>query len=129
MEKIRQFLYGRYGNDALNTALIILGCAVTFLMSVFRVPDGSLIGLIPYAFALGRGLSRNTVKRRRENEKFVAFIGPWRKYIVNKINQIRDKEHKYYHCPRCHHVLRVPKGMGKIKISCPHCSKEFVKKT
>lgn len=40
----------------------------------------------------------------------------------------KDKTHKILRCPGCGEKLRVPKGAGKINISCPHCGTKFVKK-
>ncbi len=132
LDKFRQFMYGRYGiNDALNIFLIIIGAVITLILSLFfyRTPFTRLIGLIPYGIAIFRILSKNYEARARENRKFLEISAPWRSFITKKINQFRDKEHKYYACPQCHRTLRVPKGRGKIKISCPHCSKEFFRKT
>lgn len=129
MEKIRQFMSGRYGNDALNTVLIIFGALLSVVLSLFRVPFGSLISFIPYGFALCRMLSKNYSKRSKENEEFLKLSAPWRAFVVKKFHQFQDKDHRYYSCPKCHNTLRVPRGRGKIKISCPHCSKEFIKRT
>lgn len=132
LNKFREFMYGRYGgNDALNVFLIILGAVVTLILSLlfYRSPLTRLIGFIPYGIAVFRVLSKNYEARIKENQKFLELSAPWRSFILKKINQFRDKEHRYYACPRCHRTLRVPKGRGRIKISCPHCSKEFFKKT
>ena len=132
MNKIRQFMYGRYGgNDALNVFLIISGAVITLILSLFfyRVPFVRFIGTVPYILAVVRALSKNHQARIKENEKFISVSAPWRNFIIQKVSQFKDKDHRYYVCPRCHRTLRVPKGRGKIKISCPHCSKEFIKKT
>ena len=36
-----------------------------------------------------------------------------------------DKEHKYFTCPNCKTVCRVPRGKGKIVITCPKCGGEI----
>lgn len=128
-EKIRQFMVGRYGNDFLNTVLFIIGAVISLVCSLFRVPLGNLISFIPYGIAVYRMLSRNCSKRSAENVKFLEVSKPWRDFLVKKFRQLQDKEHKYYNCPKCHNTLRVPKGRGKIKISCPHCGREFIKRT
>ena len=129
MQKLREFMVGRYGNDVLNTVLFATGAFLSLVMSLFRVPFGGLISLIPYGFAIYRMLSKNYTKRSAENAKFLDLSAPWRAFLMKKFRQFQDKDHRYYSCPRCHNTLRVPKGRGKIKISCPHCSKEFIKKT
>ena len=65
-----------------------------------------------------RTFSRNTYKRYQENRRYLRFM-----------DQLRDKEHRYYTCPRCRQTVRVPKGKGKISITCPKCSERFIKKT
>ena len=129
LDKIKQFMMGRYGNDQLNLALIIFGCVLTFFLSLFDVPYLRYLGLIPYIIAVVRMLSKDIGKRQQENLKFLKLSAPWRQFIIKKVKQFQDKDHRYYQCPQCHQTLRVPKGRGKIKISCPHCSKEFIKKT
>lgn len=129
MDKFRNFFIGRYGNDQLNVFLFILGCIITLILSFFRIPYLSLISYIPYGIAVYRMLSKKIDKRQRENTKFMTLSAPWRKFLTEKFRQFQDKDHKYYRCPKCNHTLRVPKGKGKIKISCPHCSKEFIKRT
>lgn len=129
MEKLRQFMLGRYGNDLLNTVLFVLGAVISLIFSLFRIPFGPLISFIPYGLALFRMFSKNYTKRSEENRKFIEISAPWRAFIMKKFRQFQDKDHRYYSCPKCHNTLRVPKGRGKIKISCPHCGKEFIKKT
>ena len=129
LDKIRQFMVGRYGNDQLNLALMIFGCVLTFILSFFHSPFIRYLALIPYILAAVRMLSKDIGKRQQENLKFLKVSAPWRNFIIKKVKQLQDKDHRYYQCPRCHNTLRVPKGRGKIKISCPYCSKEFIKKT
>ena len=132
LNKFRQFMYGRYGgNDALHVFLIILGAVITLILSLFfyRTPFTRLIGLIPYGIAAARALSKNYEARIKENRKFLEVSAPVRSFLMKKINQLKDKDHRYYACPQCRRTLRVPKGRGKIKISCPHCGKDFIRKT
>lgn len=39
------------------------------------------------------------------------------------------KHFKFFKCPACHQKIRVPKGKGRIEITCPRCGEKFVKKT
>ena len=68
--------------------------------------------------AIFRALSHNTYKRYRENRRFLQL---W--------DQMKDREHRYYTCPKCRQSVRVPKGKGKIAITCPKCRERFIKKT
>lgn len=130
MNKLRQFMYGRYGMDQLGVLLIILGCIVTFITSfIRRAPVVRILDFIPYILFILRALSRNIEARRRENERFLKIWTPLKTNFDNKQRQAQDYNHKYYRCPGCSHVLRVPKGRGKIEITCPYCNRKFKKNT
>ena len=119
---MQQFMAGRYGTDKLNMAILCAGLAFSLLASfipgaVFKL----LCTTIAYAFmilAIFRTLSRNIYKRYEENRKFLIFF-----------QKVKDKDHRYYNCPRCHQQVRVPKGKGKISITCPKCREKFIKTT
>ena len=68
--------------------------------------------------SLVRCFSRNTYKRYQENRKFLQLTG-----------RMKDREHRYFDCPKCRQMVRVPRGKGKISITCPRCREKFVKKT
>ena len=78
----------------------------------------SLLSYVPLFWCIFRMYSRNIEARRRENAAFVNFF-----------NHLKDKEHRYFRCPRCHQTVRVPRGRGKINIRCPKCSERFIKTT
>ena len=119
---LSRFMAGRYGNDKLNNAILGVG-VVLCLVSLFI--RNSLVKMIltTLAFVLlfwanFRTFSRNTYKRYQENRRYLRLR-----------DQIKDKEYRYYACPRCRQTVRVPKGKGKIAISCPKCGEKFIKKT
>jgi hypothetical protein len=122
MAGLRSFMAGRYGTDKLNTAILGAGlviCLVTIFIPVVQV-DMALTA-ISYGlmfWAIFRSLSRNTYKRYQENRKYLSFI-----------ERIKDREHRYFDCPRCRQPVRVPRGKGKIAITCPKCREKFIKKT
>ncbi len=119
---LRRFMMGRYGTDKLNMAILSLGVGLCLLVMFIRWPllDLALTAL-SYAlmfWAIFRMLSRNTYKRYQENRRYLRFM-----------ERVRDREHRYFDCPRCHQVVRVPRGKGKIAITCPKCKETFIKKT
>lgn len=142
---LSRFMAGRYGFDKLNFALTLLGFILSLVLSLVRTFCYGLIyrsqaaytvffilqycTYIPYAIALFRALSRNIEKRRKEEAAFMGVAGNWISFFQKKMTQRRDVYHKYYNCPTCHRTLRVPKGRGKIKIDCPHCGRQFTKRT
>ena len=119
---LQRFMAGRYGTDRLNMAILCAGLAFSLLASLL---PGAVFKLTCTTIAYGmmivaifRSLSRNIYKRYEENRKFLLFF-----------QKIKDKEHRYYNCPRCHQQVRVPKGKGKISITCPKCREMFIKTT
>ena len=116
----RRFMEGRYGTDKLNLA--ILGAGVVMCLLSALIPVASvLLTAVSYAllfWAMFRTLSRNTYKRYQENRKFLLMI-----------DRLKDRQHRYFECPRCHQTVRVPRGKGKISITCPKCREKFIKKT
>lgn len=120
-------MYGRYGNDRLNTclmALAVLFSVVGMILSRFgpvcRIVSAvlTLLAYLTLGFFVFRFLSRNLTKRRMENRTFLnltAFV--W------------DRKNRYYHCPKCRQTVRVPRGRGKICIKCPKCGEKFIRKS
>ena len=126
MDKIKQwfqrFMMGRYGTDKLN--MWILGAGLVLcLISVFvsNIQVDLALTVCSYAlmiWAIFRTFSRNTYKRYRENRRFLMFL-----------DRIKDREHRYFDCPKCRQPVRVPRGKGKIMITCPKCKEKFQRKS
>ena len=119
---LTRFMSGRYGTDKLNSVILWVGLALC-LLSMF-MPVGwanlalSLLAYLCMFVVIFRCFSRNTYKRYQENRRFLFLL-----------QKMKDREHKYFSCPKCRQSVRVPKGKGKISITCPKCREKFVKKT
>jgi len=126
---LQRFLYGRYGNDPLNIALIVLYLVLYLAFSVTRVVLLYWVSLAALFWALFRMFSRNTSRRRAENARFMAFADPALRWLRLRRTIRRDKEHCYFKCPNCGQQLRVPKGKGKITVTCRSCGASFQETT
>ena len=119
---LRNFMAGRYGNDHLNMALLGVGVVFSLLSMFIRVAGANMfLTMISYVFlglVIFRSLSKNTYKRYQENRKYRQIL-----------DRVKDREHRYFECPKCRQPVRVPRGKGKIAITCPKCREKFVKKT
>ncbi len=119
---MQRFMAGRYGTDKLNMAILGVGLVLCLISMFLRVPTVNLLlTLISYilvGIAIFRTLSRNTYKRYQENRKYLGML-----------QRMKDRQHRYFDCPRCRQQIRVPKGKGKIAITCPKCGEKFIKKT
>ena len=119
---LQRFMMGRYGTDKLN--MYILGTGVVLCLLTILTPWVMVDLILTFAsyalmfWALGRTFSRNTYKRYQENRKFLMLL-----------ERLKDREHRHYSCPKCRQPVRVPRGKGKIAITCPKCSEKFIRKT
>lgn len=128
---LRRFMYGRYGSDQLNMAILIAAVLLSLVNSILTVflrssqvystiiapiLSVAVYGLLIYSFF--RMLSRNIYKRQRENRRFTQL---W--------TRIKDRNNRYFRCPNCKQTVRVPHGRGKICIRCPKCGEKFMRKS
>ena len=125
MNWLRKAMYGRYGSDQLSVFLMALYVLLSVLS--WTCSSGILyyVSLVPIAFCVYRMLSRNIYKRREENARFLELAGPPMRWVRMQRTIRRDKEHRYFKCPNCGQHLRVPRGKGKIQITCRSCGVSF----
>jgi len=118
----RRFMTGRYGSDKLNMAILTAGLVLSLVCLFLRWEIPKLVlTVLAYSlliWSVFRSLSRNVYKRYRENRKFLLLV-----------QRLKDRDHRYYDCPRCRQQVRVPRGKGKISITCPKCREKFIRKT
>ena len=127
---LRNFMIGRYGPDQLNIALLIISVIIGLMGSIIGISILTIIGDIVLIYALFRMFSKNIPARRRENDKFIKIWWPIKTKIKNKAVQFKSrKNYCFFKCPECKKTLRVPRGKGKIQITCPKCGERFIKKT
>ncbi|MGI6275454.1 MAG: hypothetical protein ACOYJ5_07855 [Acutalibacteraceae bacterium] len=130
MEKLRRFMYGRYGTDTLNLVLLIAGLVIAFIAQLTRFWPLTLIAYAFYIYAIFRMLSRNTAQRQKEYYSFLKVWTPLQKWFRIRRTAFRErKTYKYFKCPNCRQQLRAPRGRGKILVTCQRCHKQFNQKT
>ena len=129
-EKLARFMMGRNGVDDLARfeSWFVL---VVLILSIFT--RSGLLDLIAIAFIVHmyfRVFSRNVSKRYEENQKFLNFRYDWTvKWNRKKKHFEQRKIYKFYKCPMCRQEVRVPRGHGKICITCPKCREEFIRRS
>ncbi len=127
--KIQKFFYNKYGADQFGLMVIIVALVFSLLATITRIGLLSLVSMILMIYEFYRMFSTNYVKRRIENDHYLQFVviikRNWKVIVMN----VKDRSYHYYLCPNCHQMVRVPRGKGKIVITCPNCKKEFEKKS
>ena len=129
-EKFRQFMIGRYGTDGLNQFLSIASLVLLLIAIVSRISLFTWLGVALLVFCYYRTFSRNISKRTEENYKFYTL----KDRVNGKFRGLKEqwanrRIYHYYRCPQCRQKLRVPRGRGRIQISCPRCGTQFIKKS
>lgn len=132
MEWLKKIMYGRYGGDNLSRALLVLSFVLLILSNI--VPKSLwflvIIAYVPTFICIFRVFSRNIYKRQMENYKYLKIRNKMISLFKRKSNRLKDlKKHKYFTCSNCKQSLRVPRGQGKISITCPKCKNTFKAKS
>ena len=118
----RQFMQGRYGGDKLNMVILwggVIACILSLIIPwqvikiIFLILSYGLMAL-----AIFRAFSTNTYKRYQENRKYLRFM-----------DRLKDRKHRHFDCPKCRQPVRVPRGKGRIAITCPKCREKFIRNT
>ncbi|WP_270567885.1 hypothetical protein [Clostridium beijerinckii] len=128
MDRLRRFMFGRYGGDELSKALLVLSFILLLVMNF--VPNNLrflvILAYTPAMICMFRIFSRNIYKRRNENYKYLKIKNKIVMWFRNNINRIKTlKTYKYYTCSNCKQKLRVPRGKGKMSITCSKCKSSF----
>lgn len=121
---------GRYGYDELSRAMSIIALICLLVAMFTGWPLLSTVALILWVWALIRSYSKNISKRQLERQSYLRLTGRIKSWFGTKKRAWSErKTHCYFKCPNCKKTLRVPKGKGKIKITCPECKTQITKKT
>lgn len=123
-------MYGRYGFDSLSTALLIISLVLSFMTSLFGAVWLSTIPTFLMVLVLLRVFSKNIYARKKENDAYSNILRRIKNFFRLQKNKIKDiKTHKYFRCGNCKNTLRVPRGKGSIRVTCPVCKNSFDAKT
>ena len=135
-EKIERFFMGRQGMDELSKTLFwsALSCiALAVLLSqVLNGAFGTLflwLGLFQIIFSFFRAFSHRLEQREAENTLYLSWLQTRRRRFA----EFRDRrsqrgEYKFFRCPGCGGMVRVPRGKGKLHIKCK-CGYTLYRKT
>ena len=136
-DRLARLFYGRNGVDKLSTFLWVVGLVLLIISSIVRRFASNGVGYIIWVLALVcivlsfvRIFSRNVSRRAAENERYLSI----KNSVVNRFrgrkarfDQRRD--YKFFKCPECRSVLRVPRGKGRIYVTCRKCGARFEAKS
>ena len=133
LDKLRagfaRFMAGRYGVDQLSYAAVIAALALTVLGALTRFPLLTLLGDALIIVVFFRMFSKNRLARAQENQLYLQKTARMRRESHEWVNRVKNaKQYHYFVCPKCKTRLRVPRGVGKVTITCKSCGNRFDKK-
>jgi hypothetical protein len=124
---------GRYGRDELGIVLLISSYIPLFISLFIKGPAAIIlymVGTIGLVYCLFRMFSRNVYRRRQENYRYLNIKNRVTGWFRKRIKRIRDsRTHRFFRCPGCGVDVRVPRGRGRIEITCTRCRKVFIRKS
>lgn len=132
-----RFMQGRYGFDSLSNFLLMEAFILIFLNLIISFTPlrislisllFSLLSWLIIVYCYIRVFSKNYAKRKAQNDRFLMRTAGIREKLKKRraLRRIR-RTHHIYSCPGCSQKIKIPKGKGKIVITCPKCRMEFTK--
>ncbi|MBA4348029.1 MAG: hypothetical protein C0413_04175 [Clostridiales bacterium] len=135
------------GRTMLMIALVlsVIGMIVSRSVGWLRIVTSLLSGALLVLIVL-RMFSKDVGKRYQENMKYLtyetavkqwfrrtfrtkragsAYSAPHAKRAGKNPTWAELKQYKYLICPQCAQRLRVPRGKGRIRVTCINCGNVF----
>lgn len=128
--KFEDFMRGRNGVDDLGQFLTVTSVILFLISALVKSFMLSLLACAMLIYAYFRVFSKKLPVRQDENRRYLSEKEHLRfKLQTKKLHFSMRKTHKYFKCKKCRKKLRVPRGKGKIEVTCPHCGEKFITKT
>ena len=125
----RRFMTGRNGADELSFAMLIVALVLMLITSFTGIAFFNLLSMILYVWCIFRMFSRNTSKRYEENRRFVEQRQKLKTSASQSWVRLKNiRKFKYFKCPECHALLRLPRKVGEVTVTCGKCRHAFKKK-
>lgn len=125
-KRLNDWMRGRNGADELGNTVVAISIIVLFI-NVFAKTRVLAVGALVMAiYGCWRMSSKNVAARRKENREFLKAFAPALRWIKNPKASVQEqREYKHLTCPHCGQQMRVPRGKGKMRVTCPTCKKKF----
>lgn len=120
--RFMQFMYGRNSIDQLGYATMALYFVVFAVNSFINTIYLTIFGFMIIILMFYRYFSRDIVRRRSENERFMRLFNKAKSFFKQTTRRMEDiKTHRFRTCPGCKVTLRLPVKWGKHTVVCPRC--------
>lgn len=132
--RLQRFMIGRYGTDELSIFLLRLAVVIILLSCIPKLAIINPLGWVIAGIAVYRSCSKKITARSRERDWYLAKTSKVAPKISSKINLYKRiwnerATHRYFRCPNCKTMVRVPRGKGRIEITCTKCRSKMIRKS
>lgn len=125
-QKMVEWGRGRNGVDELSSSCTNVAVLLVIIDLFAHTSWLSIVALVLLGYSWFRISSKSIPSRRKENASYVKTAGPVVPWLVNPISAAREnKDYKHLSCPSCGQRVRIPRGKGKVRITCPKCHERF----
>lgn len=125
-DRVSNFMKERYGTDEFSKFLLIVTLILYIMSLIIRNAVFYWLSVISLVWCWYRMLSKDFEKRSAENRRYLAFSAEIKKFLKKQKEHFNGrKDYRYFKCPGCGQEVRVPKGKGHIRITCPRCHTQF----
>ena len=121
--RFQQMMIGRNGPDALGRFTMGIVLVLFVVSMIARNGAIYLLGLAVLGYGYFRMMSKNGGKRYLENQRYLQITDRIRSFFYS------HRTYRFYKCPTCKQKVRVPRGHGKIEITCPKCRGTFIRRS
>ncbi len=126
--RLNMFMLGRNGVDFLNKHLFRIAAVIAGVNLLLS----GWVGILPpvmAGYALFRTLSRNLTVRQMEDLTARKTYDRAKEKISGAPQRAKQsRDYRFFSCPGCGSYLRVPRGKGRIHVTCPRCGHRFDRK-
>lgn len=127
MEKLKRIISncfkGRYGIDSLGKTISMISIVIYLIGSLLQNTILISLAMVGIIIALFRILSKQRWDRSEENRRYQRYIKLW------KLRYEGRKDSRIFMCRSCGRYIRVPKGKGKIQVTCTVCGDKVIRRT
>ena len=124
--RVTEWSRGRYGTDRLSMAVMNVAVLLVVVDVVARTRWLSVIAMLLLAYAWFRITSKDIAARAAENARAMRAAGPVLSWLANPVAEAREaRAYKHLSCPSGGQRVRIPRGKGKVRVTCPSCHARF----
>ena len=121
-EQLAQLHGGAQRPDELSFAILIVALVLMLVSSFTGSWVLNFLSLAVYIWLLFRMFSKNLEKRYAENQKYLKMRAAAKTKLSQAFVRLKNvRKYKYFKCPDCHTLLRLPRNVGEVTVTCGKC--------